>query len=208
MFLHRAEILDPHLLGHLVQFGHGHRLQLADVDGVRGGQLRAGSALVRLSGFRRPREVLGRFRNGRFLCCGLRQRGVFRQSFHQSISLRLASGGVFLGNSWHKFVKGRLLTLADTAEGLPTLPLSPPEGKIRSFWRSFKKTARGHLVKNQYGKGNLAVNSRTRWRTFCVPSTFLMSSRTSLTMSAMAAISGSFMPRVVTAGVPNRTPLA
>src|SRR2546421_3906743 len=35
-----------------------------------------------------------------------------------------------------------------------------------------------------------------------------MSSNTSLIMSAMAAISCSFMPRVVTAGVPNRTPLA
>ena len=35
-----------------------------------------------------------------------------------------------------------------------------------------------------------------------------MSINTSLIMSAIAAISGSFIPRVVTAGVPSRTPLA
>ncbi len=35
-----------------------------------------------------------------------------------------------------------------------------------------------------------------------------MSISTSLIMSAIAAISGSFIPRVVTAGEPSRTPLA
>src|SRR5581483_5187502 len=61
---------------------------------------------------------------------------------------------------------------------------------------------------NQYGKGNLAVNSRTRCRTSATVSRFLMSIKTSLIMSAMAAISCSFIPRVVTAGVPRRIPLA
>src|SRR5882724_11042646 len=60
----------------------------------------------------------------------------------------------------------------------------------------------------QYGKGNLAVNSRARCRTSATVSRFLMSMRTSLIMSAMAAISGSRIPRVVTAGVPRRMPLA
>ena len=64
------------------------------------------------------------------------------------------------------------------------------------------------INKNQYGKGNLAVNSRTRSRTLRAASRFLMSSNTSLIMSAIAAISASFIPRVVTAGVPMRMPLA
>ena len=52
------------------------------------------------------------------------------------------------------------------------------------------------------------VSARTRSRTFCAVAGLAMSSNTSLIMSAMAAISGSFIPRVVTAGVPRRTPEA
>ena len=61
---------------------------------------------------------------------------------------------------------------------------------------------------NQYGSGNFVVKARTRSRTLCAASTFLMSMSTSEIMSAMAAISASFMPRVVQAGVPRRMPLA
>src|SRR5438132_11927179 len=89
-----------------------------------------------------------------------------------------------------------------------TLSLGQPEGKNRSIWRGPTWADQGRLIKNQYGKENLAVNSRTRWRTFRAAATFLMSSNTSLIMSAMDAISGSFMPRVVTAGAPRRIPLA
>jgi hypothetical protein len=34
MLLHGAEVLDPHVLGHLVQIAHGHRLELGNVNGV------------------------------------------------------------------------------------------------------------------------------------------------------------------------------
>src|SRR2546425_10661768 len=80
--------------------------------------------------------------------------------------------------------------------------------KNRSIWRGPTWADQGRLIKNQYGKENLAVNSQTRCRTFRAASTFLMSSNTSLIISAMAAISCSFMPRVVTAGAPRRMPLA
>src|SRR6059036_3455692 len=86
------------------------------------------------------------------------------------------------------------------------LSLGQPEGKNRSIWRGPTWADQGRLIKIQYGKENLAVNSRTRWRTFRAASTFLMSSNTSLIISAMAAISGSFMPRVVAAGAPRRMP--
>ena len=52
------------------------------------------------------------------------------------------------------------------------------------------------------------VSCRTRCLTAACLSTFFMSSNTSLIMSAMSAISGSPMPRVVTAGEPIRIPLA
>ena len=50
------------------------------------------------------------------------------------------------------------------------------------------------------------VNSRTRWRTFLAASTLFISDRTSAIMSAIASISGSRIPRVVTAGVPFNVP--
>jgi len=67
----------------------------------------------------------------------------------------------------------------------------------------------GGIIPHDAGFVNTAAdtspsNSRTRARTLCAASTFLMSSNTSEIMSAIAAISASFMPRVVTAGVPSR----
>src|SRR6266542_2203053 len=63
VLLHGAEVFDAHLLGHLVQFGHGHRLQLTDVDGLRRGQVRGGRGLfrghARLGGPGRRLKVFG-----------------------------------------------------------------------------------------------------------------------------------------------------
>ena len=90
-------------------------------------------------------------------------------------------------------------------------PIRSPSEPFQERWicRGFLSDCGSfRFVQPQYGNGNWAVNSRTRWRTFWAVSTFLMSSRTSEIMSAIAAISGSFMPLAVTAGLPKRTPLA
>ena len=78
---HRAEVLDAQLARHLVQLGHGHRLQLGDVD-RRGGD--AVFVLLR-GGF-----GLGLFRLGRFYGFGGRL-----QCFGGGLGHRHRRGGGF-----------------------------------------------------------------------------------------------------------------
>src|ERR1043166_8649946 len=82
------------------------------------------------------------------------------------------------------------------------------DDQFKLEWQHQPGLCRSVSVSPQYGKGKLAVSSRTRWRTLARVSRFLKSSSVSEIISAIAAIWGSFMPRVVTAGVPSRMPLA
>ena len=39
MLAHRAKILDAHALGHVVEIGHEHGVELGDIDGAAGGRI-------------------------------------------------------------------------------------------------------------------------------------------------------------------------
>ena len=97
---HRAEILDAQFPRHVVQLGHGHRLQLGDVQ--RSGDVVLIAvcfvAFVRFVPPRRTFAVGSHLGFGAFHCCGLG-----RNSFRRDDRAEAAAGrAVAVESSWGK----------------------------------------------------------------------------------------------------------
>src|SRR5207247_2001340 len=126
------EVLDAHPLGHVVQLGHRHRLQLADVDGPGGGlgrQHGSGFFLAWLRRFGEELKPFGRLRRENFLGRRRSRLLVLWQALYEFTlsGLPFRSGGL-LGNSWHKRLA---VTRSHPADSVPVGIADIPSWALR-----------------------------------------------------------------------------